>query len=170
MLKPWNCLQQGRLDILRQRRRDAVGVNRRGRRVLPAPDKSDAGSYRRTAPPYLQSTGNNGARPLIWPEYIRRAVQIGPYQRVSRLARPRTPQDIWRLTIRSVRVENGSGGSSPGCEIQADQSMVLPSRRGGVPVFSRPSEKPAEISRSDRPSAGASPTRPAEDPRFRQYG
>ena len=47
--------------------------------------------------------------------------------------------------IRSVRVENGSGGSSPGCISSAAQSMVAPSSRGGVPVFSRPSAKPEAL-------------------------
>ena len=63
--------------------------------------------------------------------------------------------------MRSVRTENGSGGSSPGCRSTAAQSIVLPSSRGGVPVLSRPSAKPARSSVRERPSAGASPTRPA---------
>ena len=63
--------------------------------------------------------------------------------------------------MRSVSVENGSGGSSPGCISSAAQSMVVPSSRGGVPVFSRPSAKPARSSVRESPIAGASPTRPA---------
>ena len=63
--------------------------------------------------------------------------------------------------MRSVSTENGSGGSSPGCISSAAQSMVRPSSRGGVPVLSRPSAKPSRSSVRDRPSAGASPTRPA---------
>ena len=63
--------------------------------------------------------------------------------------------------IRSVSVENGSGGSSPGCISRAAQSIVVPSSRGGVPVFKRPSANPARSSVRDRPSAGASPARPA---------
>ena len=39
--------------------------------------------------------------------------------------------------------------------------MVRPSRRGGVPVFSRPSAKPCRSRVADRPRAGASPMRPA---------
>ena len=39
--------------------------------------------------------------------------------------------------------------------------MVRPSSRGGVPVFRRPSAKPAARACVDRPIAGASPTRPA---------
>mgnify|MGYP003693733235 CR=1 FL=1 len=57
--------------------------------------------------------------------------------------------------------ENGSGGSSPGCISTADQSIVVPSSRGGVPVFSRPSAKPARSKEAESPIAGASPTRPA---------
>ena len=63
--------------------------------------------------------------------------------------------------MRSVRTENGSGGSSPGCRSTAAQSIVPPSSRGGVPVLRRPSAKPARSSVRERPSAGASPTRPA---------
>ena len=52
------------------------------------------------------------------------------------------PHWICAVVILSVITENGSGGSSPGC-ISADQSTVVPSSRGGVPVFNRPSPKPA---------------------------
>jgi hypothetical protein len=58
-------------------------------------------------------------------------------------------------------IENGSGGSSPGCISTADQSMVVPSSRGGVPVFNRPSVKPTRSNEAESPMAGASPTRPA---------
>ena len=50
--------------------------------------------------------------------------------------------------MRVVSIENGSGGSSPGCISSADQSMVRPSSRGGVPVFKRPSAKPAFFQRA----------------------
>ena len=63
--------------------------------------------------------------------------------------------------MRSVSIENGSGGSSPGCISSAAQSMVVPSSRGGVPVLSRPSAKPSRSSVRESPIAGASPTRPA---------
>ena len=53
--------------------------------------------------------------------------------------------------MRSVRVENGSGGSSPGCISNAAQSIVVPSSRGGVPVFSRPSAKPTRSSVRESP-------------------
>ena len=51
------------------------------------------------------------------------------------------PHWICGVVIRSVMTENGSGGSSPGCISTADQSMVVPSSRGGVPVFNRPERK-----------------------------
>ena len=63
--------------------------------------------------------------------------------------------------MRVVSIENGSGGLSPGCICSADQSMVRPSRRGGVPVFKRPSTTPIFSKVRESPSAGASPTRPA---------
>ena len=55
--------------------------------------------------------------------------------------------------MRVVSIENGSGGSSPGCISSAAQSIVRPSSRGGVPVFKRPSAKPARSSVSERPIA-----------------
>ncbi len=53
------------------------------------------------------------------------------------------------------------GGSSPGCRSSPAQSMVLPSSRGGVPVFRRPIRKPMRSMVSAKPTAGPSPTRPA---------
>ena len=64
------------------------------------------------------------------------------------------PHEICGVSIRSVSVENGSGGSSPGCICRLAQSMVRPSSRGGVPVFSRPSANPSRSSVVDRPMAG----------------
>ena len=71
------------------------------------------------------------------------------------------PHWICGVVIRSVITENGSGGSSPGCISTADQSIVVPSSLGGVPVFSRPSVKPARSNDFESPIAGASSTRPA---------
>ena len=72
---------------------------------------------------------------------------------------------MWQATcgvvMRSVRNENGTGGSSPSWTSSPAQSIVVPSSRGGVPVLSRPSAKPARRKVCDRPSDGASPTRPA---------
>ena len=63
--------------------------------------------------------------------------------------------------MRSVSIENGSGGSSPGCISSAAQSMVVPSSRGGVPVLSRPSAKPAAPAcRTARAPAPRRPGRP----------
>jgi hypothetical protein len=41
----------------------------------------------------------------------------------------------------SVRNENGTGGSSPGCISSAAQSIVRAIEPGGVPVLSRPIAK-----------------------------
>ncbi len=65
------------------------------------------------------------------------------------------------VVIAVVMNENGVGRSSPGCMSTAFQSMVRPSSRGGVPVFSRPITKPRRASVSPKPMAGFSPTRPA---------
>ncbi len=47
-------------------------------------------------------------------------------------------QSTWGVVIASVIIEKGSGGLSPGWRSRTAQSMVLPSRRGGVPVLRRP--------------------------------
>ena len=61
------------------------------------------------------------------------------------------------------RKENtGTGSRSPGCSSRTDQSMLRPSRRGGVPVLSRPWGRLNARRRSDRAMAGGSPARPAE--------
>jgi hypothetical protein len=56
--------------------------------------------------------------------------------------------------MRAVSIENGSGGSSPGCISTADQSIVAPSSRGGVPVLRRPSAKPSRSSVSRQSDGG----------------
>jgi hypothetical protein len=88
-------------------------------------------------------------------------MHVGPDDVMGRRRGPRDPALDLRVVIRSVMTENGSGGSSPGCISTADQSMVVPSSRGGVPVFNRPSVKPTFSKEADSPMAGASPTRPA---------
>ena len=53
-----------------------------------------------------------------------------------------TAQAICGVSIRSVRKENGTGGSSPGCCSRLSQSMEARESRAGVPVFRRPSCSP----------------------------
>ena len=72
-----------------------------------------------------------------------------------------TPQLICAFSIRSVRNEKGTGGSSPACISRLAQSIVRPSRRAGVPVLSRPSRNSSASRRWERPLAGGSPWRPA---------
>ena len=80
--------------------------------------------------------------PVIRPEYI------GERSRLARMTACVAGvvvvmwQAICGVVIRSVRNENGGGGSSPGWLSSPAQSIVLPSSRGGVPVLSRPRAKP----------------------------
>ena len=60
-------------------------------------------------------------------------------------------QSVWGTRMRVVSVENGSGGSSPGCASSDVQSTVRPSMRGGVPVFRRPRRNPNALRAQDRP-------------------
>src|SRR3954471_4943490 len=102
-----------------------------------------------------------GPRLWIWPEYIGERCTLARITSwVAAVVRV-MPHWICAVVIRSVITENGSGGSSPGCISTDDQSIVVPSSRGGVPVFNRPSVKPVRSNDFERPSAGASPTRPA---------
>ncbi|MDT4865753.1 hypothetical protein FQZ97_1005760 [compost metagenome] len=71
------------------------------------------------------------------------------------------PQSICGVVILSVIKENGTGSSSADCISRLCQSIVRPSRRGGVPVLSRPTAKPRPRKVSESPSAGFSPMRPA---------
>ena len=75
----------------------------------------------------------------------RRAMHVGADDVVRRRDRARDGALDLRFSMRVVRIENGSGGSSPGCISNADQSMLRPSSRGGVPVFNRPSVKPIDF-------------------------
>ncbi len=57
--------------------------------------------------------------------------------------------------------ENTGAGSSPGCTSSTEKSIVRPSRRGGVPVFSRPTGSSSSRNRAPSRLAGGSPARPA---------
>ena len=72
------------------------------------------------------------------------------------------PHSIWRHAADDVRLEKKYGSTSADCVSSDAQSMVVPSRRAGVPVFKRPSTKPSRSRVSDKPFDGASPSRPAE--------
>ena len=91
----------------------------------------------------------------------RRAMQIAPDQLMGR--RCRRGDVAGDLRRGDPRRQKGEGlrRISPGWISSAAQSMVRPSSRGGVPVLSRPSAKPSRSRVADKPSAGASPTRPA---------
>ena len=71
------------------------------------------------------------------------------------------PHSICGTSILSVSVENGTGSKSAGCMARRDQSIVRPSRRAGVPVFSRPIGSFISRSRFASATEGCSPTRPA---------
>ena len=71
------------------------------------------------------------------------------------------PHSICGTVICSVRVENGTGGSSAGCISSWSQSIVRPSKRAGVPVFNRPNGSDNACKRSASMLDGASPMRPA---------
>ena len=77
---------------------------------------------------------------------------------VGRFDGPRDGALDLRIFNSGVRIENGSGGSSPGCISSAGQSIVRPSSRGGVPVFKRPSANPKFPVCGKVPIAGASPS------------
>ncbi len=55
---------------------------------------------------------------------------------------------------------SGPGMPSPGCASSTEKSMLRPSMRGGVPVFSRPCGSFSSFRRADSVTAGGSPARP----------
>ena len=71
------------------------------------------------------------------------------------------PQAICRASGALDRKEKSVGSSSPGWLSSRAQSIVRPSRRGGVPVFRRPRGKSKPCIRSANAIDGASPMRPA---------
>ena len=154
---------QRRLHVARQRGRDAVRVDRVV--VQPLGLEEDLVPLALGEAHDLVLDRRAVARPDAGdlPRVHRRAVQVGADHGVRRAASVAVMwQAICGVVIRSVRNENGSGGSSPGCSSSPAQSMVRPSSRGGVPVLSRPEREAAAARASrDRPSDGASPTRPA---------
>ena len=136
------------------------------RRALPARGRSGGRRARRSARSCPRSTGNSAARgSAIWPEYIGERCRLA---RMIAWVAARGAGDAALRSAgcrsRSVSIENGSGGSSPGCISSAAQSMVRPSSRGGVPVLSRPERKAAALQRrATSPSGGrlADAARPA---------
>jgi hypothetical protein len=58
------------------------------------------------------------------------------------------------------RKEKTGSGSSECCSSITEKSMVLPSRRGGVPVFRRPCGSFSSFSRAASETEGGSPIRP----------
>ena len=161
MLQSRNRRHQRRLHIFRQRCRDAVRIDRRVVETFRLEKNLMPVALAEAHDLVFDRRAIARTRLLIWPEYIgERCTLARMTSWVAALVRV-IPHWICGVVMRSVSTENGSGGSSPGCISTADQSMVVPSSRGGVPVFSRPSANPARSRVRERPIAGASPTRPA---------
>ena len=71
------------------------------------------------------------------------------------------PHFIWRgMSDFFDRKENRAGSSSADCVSNTFQLIDLASRRGGVPVFKRPSGNPKLSNLSAKGIAGLSPIRP----------
>ena len=79
-------------------------------------------------------------------------------------------QGSWRgcMALLPMKLNTGNapaftppGMPSPGCSSHWAKSMLRPSMRGGVPVFSRPCGSCNSFRRADRLTAGGSPARPA---------
>ena len=146
-LKARDSGQDRELNLLRQRSRDAVGIDGGVVEPFRLPEDLMAVAVAEADDLVLDRRTVAGPLLLIWPEYIgerwtlaRMTSWVAGVVRVM-------PHWICGVVIRSVMTENGSGGSSPGCISTADQSIVVPSSRGGVPVFNRPSVKPGLFER-----------------------
>ena len=145
-----------------KRGRDAVGIDGVIVQALRLEENLVARRGRRSASPYPRSTGNSAARAprshrrtaasgRSSPRMIVVGSRVRPGNRTAQLRRP------------DPVVERGHRPrprSSLGCSSSLAQSIVRPSSRGGVPVFSRPC--PSPISRICAASAAdaRSPRRP----------
>src|SRR5690242_3068452 len=92
----------------------------------------------------------------IWPEYIGARLRFARMTSCVRRVVRVMWQTVWGVVIDLVRNEKGTGGSSPFCTASWLQSIVVPSRRGGVPVLSLPIARPMPYSLSDNPKLGGS--------------
>ena len=122
------------------------------RRGPPAPGKSDGRRARRSARSCPRSTGNSAARgSAIWPEYIGErctlARMIACVAAVVRVMPHWICGFVDALGQRRERLRRLVAG----LHLEAAQSMVRPSSRGGVPVLSRPSAKPSRSSVPRKP-------------------
>ena len=148
MLQAGDGLEHGKLNVAGQGGRNPVRDRSCRRPALPAPGRSGAVPYRRTGRPCPRSRDSSaGRRPRSGPSTSAPgAGSPGWFHGPAGVVQV-TWQGTWGVVIRSVRVEKGGGGSSPGWHSSPAQSMVRPSRRGGVPVFRRPSGKPGAAER-----------------------
>ena len=140
--QPGNGGDQGELDILGQGGRDAVGIDRIVVKSFWLKENLVTFSVREAGDLVFDRRAIARSDAADLAGIHRRAMQIGANDGVGGQGGAGDAAAICGVVIFSVRKEKGTGGSSPGCISSAAQSMVRPSRRGGVPVLSRPICKP----------------------------
>ena len=150
---PGNCGEHGQLHVLRQRGGDAVGIDRRV--VEPFRLQEDLVPVAVAEPDDLVLDRGAVARArgyAIWPEYMGERWRLARMTRwVASVVRV-MPQWICGLSMRSVRERERlrwliARAASRGWPSR----WCVPSSRGGVPVFSRPSSKPSPLERARQP-------------------
>ena len=154
----------GALDVLGQRGRDAVRIDRGVVEPLRLEENLVPVALAEAHDLVLdrRAIARPAARDL--PGIHRRAMHVRPDDLVRRRRRAGDAAvDLRRFDPLASASRTARAARRPAASPAAAQSMVVPSSRGGVPVLSRPSAKPSRSSVSDSPTAGASPTRPAGD-------
>ncbi len=125
----------------RQRGRDAVGIDGVVVEPFGLQENLVAVACRRSAPPCPRSRGNSAGRARRW-RRNRRRVRCALSRDDGVAFRRRLGDVAGRPAGSAIRAviegERRRRVSSPGCGSSLAQSIVRPSSRAGVPVFSRP--------------------------------
>ena len=150
------------LHLLRQRGRDAVRIDRRIVEPLGLEKDLVPVALAEAHDLVLDRRAIARSAALDLPGIHRRAMHIVADDLVGRVGRAGDAAlDLSVVDALGQRRRTAPAARRRAASRARAQSMVRPSSRGGVPVLSRPSAKPSRSSVRDKPSAGASPTRPA---------
>ena len=154
-----SCTSNGRLVEM------PFGIELVGRPGLRAPGRSGARPCPRSGGSCLRSTGSSAGRhPSMTPVVHRAAVETAADDVVG--ARIGVGDPAGHLPRMLFRLSRGRRTPAPDRDRPAAprsgrKSMVRPSMRGGVPVFSRPCGSFSSLSRAASEIDGGSPARPA---------
>ena len=131
------------LHVDRQRSRHAVDVDLVRVQPFGLEEKSGAALVRELDDLVFDRRTIARSDALDPPRVHRRPMHVLPDHALRLRRGERDVAATCGCTILLVRKLNGVGSASPGCSSNRDQSIVRPSRRGGVPVLSRQVRRPS---------------------------